>query len=99
MSIRPVPEFLLAPWKGFFEELDSLLYEDVLVASLLAWNAVVTHMPLGMTARTRRQPCDDSFSGSYLCIFHHFPFENTLTAIKCRQFSVLGLSRGSLGSS
>jgi hypothetical protein len=35
---------------------------------------------------------------SYLCIFQHFPFRNSLTAIKCRQFSVLGLTRGSLGS-
>jgi len=33
-----------------------------------------------------------------LPIFHHFPIANYFTASKCRQFSVLGFTRGSLGS-
>src|SRR6266481_2439840 len=32
-------------------------------------------------------------------IFHHFPIPSTLTCDKCRQLSVLGFTRGSLGSS
>jgi hypothetical protein len=32
-------------------------------------------------------------------VFHHFPITRNLVVVKCRQFSVLGLPRGSLGSS
>src|SRR4029077_7834761 len=31
-------------------------------------------------------------------IFHHFPITRRFVVCKCRQFSVLGLTRGSLGS-
>ncbi len=31
-------------------------------------------------------------------VFHHFPITRNLALVKCRQFSVLGLTRGSLGS-
>jgi len=31
-------------------------------------------------------------------IFHHFPIPGNLVLVKCRQFSVLGFTRGSLGS-
>ena len=31
-------------------------------------------------------------------IFHHFPITRNLVLVKCRQFSVLGVTRGSLGS-
>jgi hypothetical protein len=32
-------------------------------------------------------------------IFHHFPIARDPVLVKCRQFSVLGFARGSLGSS
>jgi hypothetical protein len=32
-------------------------------------------------------------------IFHHFPIARDPVLVKCRQFSVLGVTRGSLGSS
>jgi hypothetical protein len=32
-------------------------------------------------------------------IFHHFPITDRFDSSKCRQFSVLGLTRGSLGNS
>ncbi len=35
----------------------------------------------------------------YSYIFHRFPIPDRSSASKCRQFSVLGLTRGSLGSS
>jgi hypothetical protein len=31
-------------------------------------------------------------------VFHHFPITRSLVSVKCRQFSVLGFARGSLGS-
>jgi hypothetical protein len=31
-------------------------------------------------------------------IFHHFPITENSALLKCRQFSVLGFTRGSLGS-
>jgi hypothetical protein len=34
-----------------------------------------------------------------LSIFHHFPITGCFVVCKCRQFSVLGFTRGSLGSS
>jgi len=48
-----------------------------------------------------------SKKGSWLCavipkkfsrIFHHFPITSNSFLAKCRQFSVLGVTRGSLGS-
>jgi hypothetical protein len=33
-----------------------------------------------------------------ISVFHYFPITRNLAAIKCRQFSVLGFIRGSLGS-
>ena len=48
-----------------------------------------------------------SKKGSWLCavipkkfnrIFHHFPITRSFVLVRCRQFSVLGLTRGSLGS-
>jgi hypothetical protein len=31
-------------------------------------------------------------------IFHHFPITGSFVLVKCRQFSLLGSTRGSLGS-
>ncbi len=36
--------------------------------------------------------------GLWGAIFHYFPITKNLALIKCRQFSVLGFTRGSLGS-
>ena len=37
-------------------------------------------------------------STAFSIIFHHFPITRSFVLVKCRQFSVLGLTRGSLGS-
>jgi hypothetical protein len=40
----------------------------------------------------------DSANLRPLFVFHHFPITRNLVLANCRQFSVLGFNRGSLGS-
>jgi hypothetical protein len=40
----------------------------------------------------------DSYDRNGDRIFHHFPITWDFVLVKCRQFSVLGFTRGSLGS-
>ncbi len=47
----------------------------------------------------RRLNHDDASPVRNSRIFHHFPITGNSVSDKCRQFSVLGFTRGSLGSS
>src|SRR6266853_978970 len=55
--------------------------------------------PSNLFARSFFQAWNSTEEARARSVFHHFPITGNLVLVKCRQFSVLGLTRGSLGSS